>query len=843
MTRLYFRIFLLFCFLVSKQIVFAQVIPDNNPIGISYSAPKEYEIADITFKTKDNSNLDQNILRLLSGLNKGDKIMIPGDRISGAIEALWKQGLFTGIEVKTSKIDGDKISLIILLEERPRLSRFRFVGVKKNEADDLREQIKLIRGKPVNENLLVNTRNTVREFFIDKGYMNVAVDVNTTNDTIPGGGVMMNILVNKNKRVKIHQININGNQFVTDRKLKKKMKNTKENPWYSLFTTSKYMEDNYVEDKSKILAVYFDKGFKDARIVKDTVYRYDAKHINIDIQIDEGRQYFFRNINWVGNVKYTSKQLSDILGIKKGEIYNQATLEQNLFMNASESDVSSLYMNDGHLFFQVTPVETFVDNDSVDIEMRIYEGKQARINRVTVTGNDKTNDHVVMREIRTRPGQLFRRSDIIRTQRELSQLGYFDPEKMGVNPVPNPQDGTVDIEYKVEEKPSDQLQLSGGWGAGRLIGNLGLAFNNFSARRFLKKDAWRPLPSGDGQRLSLNASSTGRAFQSYNLSFTEPWLGGKKPNSLTITAYHSIYGNGAAKNDPTRSLTKNTGIILGYGRRLRWPDDFFTLQQSVSFQYYELVNSTAFELANGFANNLSFTTTLSRNSIDGPIYPKSGSNISLSLQFTPPYSVINNTPASELVTLEQRYKWVEFHKWKFDAQWFTPLSRNKNTLVLMTRANFGFVGLYNQNKGLSPFERFRYGGTGLSGLTWGAQFLGAEIVGLRGYQDGSISKGATGGVGDAPIYSRYTMELRYPISLNPSATVFALGFLEGGNAWTNFKDFNPFSIKRSAGIGVRVFLPMFGLLGLDYGFRFDDVPGYSGMPKSQFHFIIGQNFN
>jgi outer membrane protein insertion porin family len=843
MTRLYFRIFSFFCLLAFQQTLVAQVISGNPPLGISYSAPKEYEIADISFKTKDNSNLDQNILRLLSGLNKGDKIMIPGDRISGAIEALWKQGLFTGIEVKTAKIEGDKISLIILLEERPRLSRFRFVGVKKNEADDLREQIKLIRGKPVNENLMVNTRNTVREFFIDKGYMNVAVDVNTTNDTIPGGGVMMNILVNKNKRVKIHQININGNQFVTDRKLKKKMKNTKENPWYSLFTTSKYMEDNFVEDKSKILAVYFDKGFKDARIVKDTVYRYDAKHINIDIQIDEGRQYFFRNINWVGNVKYTSKQLSDILGIKKGEIYNQATLEQNLFMNASESDVSSLYMNDGHLFFQVTPVETFVDNDSVDIEMRVYEGKQARINRVTVTGNDKTNDHVVMREIRTRPGQLFRRSDIIRTQRELSQLGYFDPEKMAVNPVPNPQDGTVDIEYKVEEKPSDQLQLSGGWGAGRLIGNLGLAFNNFSARRFFKKDAWRPLPSGDGQRLSLNASSTGRAFQSYNLSFTEPWLGGKKPNSLTITAYHSIFGNGAAKNDPTRSLTKNTGIILGYGRRLRWPDDFFTLQQSVSFQYYELVNSTAFELANGFANNLSFTTTLSRNSIDGPIYPKSGSNISLSIQFTPPYSVINNTPANELVTLEQRYKWVEFHKWKFDAQWFTPLSRNKNTLVLMTRANFGFVGLYNQNKGLSPFERFRYGGTGLSGLTWGAQFLGAEIVGLRGYQDGSISKGATGGVGDAPIYSRYTMELRYPISLNPSATVFALGFLEGGNAWTNFKDFNPFSIKRSAGVGVRVFLPMFGLLGLDYGFRFDEVPGFSGMPKSQFHFIIGQNFN
>ncbi len=840
MQRIAQLFFLLF--LVSSMMpALAQVPGESGLDVISYGTPKEYEIADIRFQTKDNSNLDQNILRLLSGLNKGDKIMIPGDRISSAIEALWKQGLFTGIEVKADRIDGDKIYLVIFLEERARLSRFRFVGVKKNEADDLREQIKLIRGKPVNENLMVNTRNTVTEFFIDKGYMNVKVNVSTVADTIPGGGVLMNIEVTKNKRVKIHEIIINGNAFVTDRKLKRKMKNTKENPWYSIFSTSKFMEDNYLEDKGKMLSIYYDKGFKDARIAKDSVYKYDTKHINIDITIDEGRQYFFRHINWVGNIKYTSKQLTDILGIKKGDIYNQATLEQNLFMNASESDVSSLYMNDGHLFFQVTPVETFVDNDSVDIELRVYEGKQARINRVTVTGNDKTNDHVVMREIRTRPGQLFRRSDIIRTQRDLSQLGYFDPEKMSVNPVPNPQDGTVDIEYKVEEKPSDQLQLSGGWGAGRLIGNLGLAFNNFSARRFLKKDAWRPLPSGDGQRLSINASSTGRAFQSYNLSFTEPWLGGKKPNSLTVTAYHSIFGNGAAKNDPLRSLTKNTGLIVGYGRRLRWPDDFFTLQQTVSFQYYELLNSTAFDLSNGFANNFSLTTILSRNSVDAPIYPKSGSIISLSVQFTPPYSLINNTPASELITKEQRYKWVEFHKWKFDAQWFTPLSRNKNTLVLMTRANFGFVGFYNQNKGLSPFERFRYGGTGLSGLTWGAQFLGAEIVGLRGYNDGSISTGQTGG--DAPIYNRYTMELRFPISLNPSATVFALGFLEGGNAWTNFRDFNPFNIKRSGGVGVRVFLPMFGLLGLDYGFRFDDVPGYSGMAKGQFHFIIGQNFN
>lgn len=840
--KLIIRYLLLFSFVLFVNLnLSGQVTLGQSLLDLSYSSPKEYEIAAITFRTKDNSALDQNILRLLSGLQVGDRIEVPGDRISRAIEALWKQGLFTGISINASKIENDRIFLEVELQERPRLSRFRFTGVKKNEADDLREQVRLIRGKPINENLIVTTKATVNNYFIDKGFMNVSVNVSSQPDTIPGGGELMNIEVKKGKRVKIHKINIYGNEAIADSKLKRKMKNTKENPWWSLFTTSKYMEENFIEDKGKVLALYFDKGFKDASITRDTVYRYDSKRIDIDIHINEGSRYYFRNITWVGNTKYTSKQLSDILGIKRGDVFNQANLEQNLFMNANESDVSSLYMNDGHLFFQVTPVETYVDNDSVDIEMRIYEGKQARINRVTIVGNDKTNDHVVMREIRTRPGQLFRRTDIIRTQRELSQLGYFDPEKMGVNPMPNPQDGTVDIEYQVEEKPSDQLQLSGGWGAGRLIGNLGLAFNNFSAKRFFKKNAWTPLPSGDGQRLSINASSTGRAFQSYNLSFTEPWLGGKKPNSLTITAYHSIFGNGAPKNDPLLSVTKNTGLILGYGRRLKWPDDFFTLQHSISYQYYELINSTAFILSNGFANNLSFTNVISRNSIDAPIYPKSGSNISLSLQFTPPYSLFSGNSDIQYVNDQERFKWVEFHKWKFDAQWFTPLTKNKNTLVLMTRANFGFVGLYNRNKGLAPFERFRYGGTGLSGLTFGAQFLGAEIVGLRGYEDGSIS--AQLGSGDAPIYARYTMELRFPISLNPSATVFALAFAEGGNAWSTFNDYNPFNIKRSAGVGVRVFLPMFGLLGLDYGYRFDDIPGRPDMQKGIFHFIIGQNFN
>lgn len=835
---------IIFFLLIGLQYSHAQVfLGGNNPTEISYAEPKEYTIAGVEFRTATGSTLDNTILKMLTGLNEGDKIMVPGEVISKAIQSLWKQNLFSGVEIFASRIEGERIWLQINLKEKPRLSRFRITGVKKSDADELREALDLMTGKTISENLLVNSRTTVKNYFLDKGYMDADVDVSTYPDTAKTGGQVLLIKVDKKKRIKIKDIVFTGNASVKSGKLKRKMKNTKENPWWSVFTTSKFIDDNYREDLDKVLSVYYDKGFKDARIVRDTVFRANEKQLSIRIQIDEGQQYFFRNITWVGNTKYTAKELSARLGIKKGEIYNQANLEQNLFMNASETDITSLYMNDGHLFFQVTPAEKIV-GDSVDIEMRIYEGKQAIINRVTVVGNEKTSDHVVLREIRTRPGQLFRRSDIIRTNRELSQLGYFDPEKIAVNPVPNPQDGTVDIEYRVEEKPSDQLQLSGGWGAGRLIGNLGLAFNNFSARKFFKKGAWQPLPSGDGQRLSINASSTGRAFQSYNLSFTEPWLGGRRPNSLTITGFHSVFGNGAAKTDPNRSATKTTGLVIGYGRRLRWPDDFFSLTHSLNYSYYELINSTAFgAFSNGFSNNFSFTTVLSRNSIDQPIYPSSGSNISISLQLTPPYSLIQNATAADFVTNQQRFKWIEFHKWKFDAQWFTPLSKNKK-LVLMSRANFGFIGSYNGLKGISPFERFRFGGTGLTGLTWGAQFLGAEIVGLRGYEDGSISN-QTGNpaIGDAPIYNRLTMELRYPVSLNPSATVFGIAFLEGGNAWHNFRDFDPFTLKRAAGVGVRVFLPMFGLLGLDYGYRFDNLVGFPNMQRGIFHFIIGQNFN
>lgn len=825
---------LLSFFFIIMQTSLAQI--SLGEIEIDYNNPKDYEIAAMDLEGAEN--LDQAVLKMLTGISVGEKVQIPGERISKAIQALWKQGLFSEISISTSKIEGDKIFLIFQLKERPRLAKFSIVGVNKSDADNIREKIQLIRGKPVNENLLVNTKQTIREYYIDKGYLDPDVNVITYADSLSKGTVMR-ITINKNKRIKINEIIFHGNNQVKASKLKRKMKGTKENPWWSIFTTSKMMEESYEEDKKKILSYYLSKGFKDAIIASDTIYRFNEKTLNVEIYIDEGNQYYFRNITWVGNSKYTSEDLSKVLGIKKGDVYNQSSLEQNLFMNPNEQDVSSLYMNDGHLFFQVTPVEVYVENDSVDIEMRIYEGKQATINSVTIVGNEKTNDHVIMREIRTRPGQLFRRTDIIRTQRELAQLGYFNQETLGVNPVPNPADGTVDIEYTVEERPSDQIELSGGWGAGRIIGTLGVSFNNFSAKKFFKKGAWAPLPSGDGQRMTIRAQSNGRFLQAYNASFTEPWLGGKKPNSLSVSLFKTIINsNGLPKNDPNRAVTDNTGITVGLGRRLRWPDDYFVIQNQLSYQYFVLTNSPQFIINNGVANNLSFSTLISRNSIDAPIYPKSGSNISLSLQLTPPYSSFSNRINDGPLTDAEKYKWVEYHKWKFDAQWFNKLAGN---LVLMARANFGFIGLYNQAKGISPFERFSLGGAGLTGFNFAAQFLGTDIVGLRGYDDNKVSADV-----NSPIYNRYTLELRYPVSLNPQATVFGLAFLEGGDAWDRFKDFTPFNIKRSGGFGVRVFLPMFGLLGLDWGYRFDDItrrPSDASMRRSQFHFIIGQSFN
>ncbi|MBI1286305.1 MAG: outer membrane protein assembly factor BamA [Flavobacteriales bacterium] len=795
---------------------------------IDYSAPKPYTIGDIT--VSGTKYLDKKVLILLSGLTKGQTVQVPGEDITEAIHKLWDQGLFSDINITATKIDGETIYLDIWLQERPRLSKYALKGVKKGDANDIRDAIRLIKGKVVNDNLIVSTENIIKDHYIDKGYLNVEVVTETEPDTMLPNSVVLNFKVNRHKKVKIGKIIFRGNEEVKTGKLIRAMKETKQRQWYRVWKASKFLEAEYEADKKAVIAKYNQMGYRDARILSDTIYNNKDGSINVEINMEEGRKYYFRNITWTGNTKYPSELLDKILGIKKGDVYDQARLEANLLMNPNGRDVSSLYLDDGYLFFNVDPVEVLVVNDSIDLEMRIREGKQATINKVTVVGNTKTNDHVIMREIRTKPGQLFSRADIIRSQRELSQLGYFNNETLGVEPKPNPVDGTVDIVYTVEEKPSDQIELSGGWGAGRIVGTLGVKFNNFSLRNMAKKSAWRPLPSGDGQQLSVRAQSNGLYFQSYNFSFMEPWLGGKKPNALSISAYHSVQSNGIQKGQDNRQAIRITGVTVGLGQRLKWPDDYFLIQQQISYQNYQLEN---YQLISGFnngnSNTVSYTLTVSRNSVGDPIFPTYGSTITGSVEITPPFSLFRNIDF-ETATASERYKLIEYHKWKFDVRWYLGLAKN---LVLATKLQYGFLGLYNRKLGISPFERFYLGGSGLSGYS----LDGREIFALRGYDNNSLSPSFGG-----TIFTKYSAELRYRISPNPQATIYVLAFAEAGDSWLNFGQFKPFQLKKSAGVGVRIFLPMFGLLGLDYGWRFDNVPGYPNMAPGQFHFSIGQNF-
>ncbi len=809
----------------------AQVQLGGDSVTFNYNQPQRYEIGGVT--VSGTRFLDEQVLINLSGLIIGDTIDIPGEKISKAIQTLWKQGLFSDIKVQVVRLQGNRAFLDLELSEKPRLSKFTFSkGVSKSEADKIREKIHLERDKVITENVLNNTKNVVRDFFIEKGFLNTKVEIKEYKDTLFTNRDILEIIVDKSKKVKIKEITFTGVTAMKVGKLRRAMKGTKTKRFYKIFTTSKFQESTFEEDKTKLIAKYLDKGYRDAKITESKVTRINEKRLNIDLTIDEGNKYFFRNISWIGNTKHTSQELSAILAIKKGDVYDQSVLEERLFMSQNSRDVSSLYMDDGYLFFQVSPVEIKVENDSIDLEMRIYEGKQARINKVTVTGNTKTNDRVIIREIRTRPGQLFSRELILRTQRELAQLGYFDQEKLGVNPKPNPADGTVDIEYIVEEKPSDQFELQGGYGANQLVGSLGVSFNNFSARNIFKKGGWRPIPSGDGQRLSLRFQTNGKYYQSYNASFTEPWLGGKKPNSLSVSAYRTIQSNGRSKSDVFRSQITISGGSVGLGKRLKWPDDYFSLYHELDYQYYALDNySSGFLFTNGYANNLYFQHTFSRNSIDQPIYPRSGSQTSLTLQWTPPYSLFNGLDYAS-ASDQEKYKFIEYHKWKFSSSWFTKIAGN---LVLNVKAQYGFLGMYNRKVGPSPFERFYVGG---DGLTAGFLFDGRELVGVRGYKDYSTITPVGGGT----IFDKYTFELRYPVSLNPSATIYLLTFAEGGNAWQRFKDFNPFSAKRAAGVGIRIFLPIFGLLGLDYGWHFDEYPGSSVDSKGHLSFTIGQQF-
>ena len=815
---------------------------DSNKLNLS--TPKEYIIA-AEPTIIGAQHMDVSVLLLISGLTKGDKIEVPGTKITDAIKNIWKQGLFEDVQIYANKIEGKNIYLTISVVEKPRLSKYTFIGLKKGEANKLRDEVKLVRGKVVTDFLLADIKQTILEHFTNDGYSNVKLNIVEKPDTTFSNSVILFIYVDRGARIKIQDIIFHGNKALSAGKLRRSMSDTHRKRWYSIFHTSKLIPDDYASDKDKIVSKYTSAGYRDAKIVKDTIYKSTVPNrVSIEITVNEGNRYYFGNINWVGNSKYSSKLLANILGIKKGDVYNSELLNQRLTMNPNGTDVSSLYMDNGYLFFQVNPVEINVHNDTIDLEMRIYEGPQARISNVTVTGNDKTSYKVIMRQIRTLPGDLFRRSDVIRTQRELGQLGYFDPEKMTVNPVPHQEDGTVDINYGVSEKSSDQIELSGGWGGGLgFVGTAGITLKNFSVGDIFKKGAWRPIPTGDGEELSLRFQSDGLPYQSVNLTFVEPWVGGHKPNSLSTTIFTTTESNGEPKGNPGRQSINIKGISVGYGIPLKFPDDYFQLFQYINYQYYTVDNyGSAFIFSNGVSNSISYKLQLTRNSADPNIYAQYGSSIKLSGEWTPPWSAFQHNANLADESPDQKYKLLEFQKYKFTGAWYTNITNWQNkesqgklahNFVLYTYAGFGLMGDYNSAIGSCPFNRFYMGGSGLTGYSL---IDGREIIAMRGYDDGSLSA-ATGAI----AVTKYTVELRYPISLNASATVYVLGFVDAGNSWASLSQFNPFSLYRAAGPGVRIFLPMFGLLGFDYGWRFDDVPSNLTMARSQFIFTIGAN--
>lgn len=877
---------LIFSTLSFAQIRYGAKQPSSDNISMSYSNPQVYEIAEI--KIEGSEFLDSNALTSISGLKVGDKIKIPGDNISGAIRKLWKQGLIGDIKIYASKVENGKVFLTIELAERPRLSKFNFTGITKSQESEIREKINLIRGRVMTDAIIKNAELTVKKYFAEKGYLNTTVDITYVKDTILSNNVILEVGVDKKRKVKVHDINFYGDENFSASRLKKKLKNTGErvrlklpsalisktiqfiksgeqkrplvdssalvtrdgfknflnsNVKLNFFKSSKFVKAKYEEDKESLISFYNSKGYRDAEIVSDTSYRYDDKSIDIDFHVNPGTKYYFRDIMWKGNYVYEDEYLDRILAIEKGDVYDLELLDKKLQFNPNGLDVSSQYLDNGYLFSNITPVEVKIEGDSVDIEMRVFEGAKAKINKVYVTGNDRTNDHVIMREIRTLPGQYFSRAELIRTQRELSQLGYFDPEQVSPNPIPNPADETVDIEWSLVERPSDQIELSGGWGGTfGFVGTLGLIFNNFSLRNIPNFDKWRPLPVGDGQKLSLRFQANGRQFQSYSTSFSEPWLGGKKPNSFGVSFNYSVQRSINFITDETLGSLKVLGATVSLGRRVKWPDDYFTVSNSVSYLNYDLFNfGQSLGFSSGVANNFTFNTTIARNSIDNPMFPRGGSSVSLNIALTPPFSLFRDINYETAPNVE-KYKWVEYHKWMFDAKYYLKLVGN---LVLESRGHIGVIGQYTNKAGIGPFERFQLGGDGLTGTNF---LLGNEVIGLRGYPNNSIVPNDDSGtpndrsddIRGGTIFNKYVMELRYPVSLNPSATIYVLAFAEAGNNWNKFSDFNPNVLKKSVGFGARIFMPAFGLLGLDWGYGYDDDPSTGQRSGAQFHFSIGQ---
>ncbi len=827
------------------------VVGGNNGYEFDYLTPKTYEIGGITFEGAEN--FDTRVVQLVAGLQVGDKIRLPGDKVSSAVENLWKQGMFEDVQIRVTRIQGNLVFLKIALQERPRLDHFSFTGVKKGEDSKLREEMNIVTGDVVTENLLRTSANKIKGYYIEKGYTRVEVTPLTELDT--NGRVNITYQVKRGKKVKIDSLIFEGNEKVSSFNLENKMEKTHDvhytkywyRPW-RIFTKafwkkSRYIESDFREDLDKVIAYYNEQGYRDARVVSDTVWDVPQDELNISekkkaqqdrvkvkVNVYEGQKFYFRNITFSGNTVYDDETLHRSLRIEKGDPYNRTTLEQNLSYNPSGTDITSLYKDNGYFFFRATPVEVAVENASIDIEIRIVEGKQARIRNVWVEGNTITNDKIIMRELHTRPGDLFSRDAVIRSRRELVTLGYFKEESIVPEPKPNAEDGTVDIVYKVEEGSTSQINLQGGYGSGMVIGQIGLSLNNFSVRNIFNRDAWAPLPAGDGQKLSFNAVTNGTYYYALSASFTEPWLGGHRAQSLTGSIYHNLYSNGFYyKDTDTRYYSlKITGAGVSFSKRLKWPDDYFIMSHGLSYKHYTLKNYNnlaAGLFADGVANDVSYGFTLSRNSLDSPIYARSGSEVSVATYVTPPYSLMNGKDYSG-ATDQEKYRWVEYYKVNLRGSWMLNLVGD---VVLNTRFRFGFMSYYNKDIGLAPFGRYFLGGDGLS--SW--MLDGREVVPLRGYENNSLSPTAGGSV-----FDRFTLELRQPIIESPNATIWVAGFLEGGNCWSDIKDFQPFKMYNSAGIGVRLFMPMFGLIGVDWGYGFDGASG-----GSQFHFSLGQSLD
>ncbi|MDD4292809.1 MAG: outer membrane protein assembly factor BamA, partial [Bacteroidales bacterium] len=767
-----------------------------------------------------------------------DTITIPGEDLSAILKRIFLQRYFSDVGIYIDSLQKDTAFLRLNLVERPRVSRWDFEGIKSGEKADLNEKLKLRRGSELSEYAINSSSEIIRKFYVEKGFLQTTVDVVQVQDTLIKNAVKVTFKVDRKSKVKVQKIRFIGNENVKSSKLASAMKKTKDMRILNFFSTKKFNEKEYPNDKKLLLQAYGERGYRDAKIVKDSIYYIKDGRMGIDFKIDEGKRYYFRNITWTGNSLYSADQLNMILKIKKGDIYDVVSMEKRLF-EAEEGNISKLYRDNGYLFFNVSPVEVKIEGDSVDVEMRMIEGKPATFSRIIINGNNITNEKIVRRQVMTKPGYLFSQTDLERSLRELASMGHFDPEKImsptGYNIMPNYNASTVDVSYNVEEKPNSQFELAGGWGGNTFVGTLGLSFNNFSIGRVFKKSAWRPVPLGDGQQFSLRFQTNGTYYTAFSASFSEPWLTGKKPTSLNISAYYTRQTNSNYFYQNSGQSMEVFGFGVGVGTRLKWPDNWFVFSTELSWQTYKLTDwQYYFLFTDGLSNNVSLKLKLARNSTDQAIYPRKGSDFLLGLQITPPYSLFRPKDTNyKSMADSQKYRWIEYHKWTFKGALYTPITGD---LVLMTRAQFGYLGYFSRSLGYSPFEGFIVGGDGMSGYNT----YGSEIIGLRGYANNSLTPRKNNGyVGN--VYDKFTVELRYPIVLQPQSTIYALVFLEGGNSWSDIKDFNPFQIKRSVGVGVRVLLPIVGMLGIDWGYGFDPVLD-KAKGGSNFHFVIGQQF-